>query len=300
MRRAGALLVAVAMVVGAFLVRERGAGDDTGGTRSGPELLCPTDLAPVCRQAGVDVRAEPAGETADRLVGASTADELGADAWIVPAPWARLVVDERIRLGAAPVFEISDVIATASVVRVAWADVAARLPAACGATALDWRCVAQQAAARAVRPGGPPIDSAAGLPVAAAQVASLLDRSDYATNDFDAELRSRAAALAAGQTDDPLTTMRTRGPGELGVIAVLASQVGNLSSNFGTLEAVEEPVRADLVALVATGEDHDVASGLEAALLASGWEPPTGGPDGLPADGSVLAAVRTLWKENQP
>lgn len=299
MRRAGALLVAVAMVAAGFLVRDRVTGDDAGGA-STTTLLCPTELAETCRVAVGDAATEAAGVTADRLVEAADPDVLGAQAWVVPAPWARLVVAERERLGRPPIFRVGDPIASSPVVLVAWSDEAAALEAACGGP-VDWRCVADRASSGSGRPGAPDIDAATGLPVAAAQAVALLGTSDFARNDFDPGFMTLAAVLAAGQASDPLRAMRTRGPGEFTAVGAIGADARNLSSTFGPLEAYATAARADLVTLEPAGNglDGEHRDALADAFTSAGWDPPADGPDGLPQAGSVLAAVRTLWKENR-
>jgi hypothetical protein len=299
MRRIGALLGAVAMVAAAFVVRDAVSGDDDRTAGAGgdprPGLVCPDELDEVCRGAGGAVTAEPAGSAAD----------LGGEAWIVPAAWARLVVAERQRLDREPLFEIDDdVIASSAVVLAAWTDQAQELASTCGVDAVGWACIAEQAGQQVlgtrVQPGGPPVDSATGLVVAAAQAGALLGRPDYATNDFTPAFESAASRLAGGQVRDPLTAMRTRGPGQFTAVGVVAADARQLDSNFGTIAAFDdrEPrVRADVVALVPAGRelDDDRRDALRAGFRAAGWEDARGGPDGLP-DGSVVAAVRTLWK----
>lgn len=305
MKRAGAVLVAVAMVAAAFLVRDRVAGDDTasggeGGDQRG--LLCPDDLAETCRAVGGPVRTEAAGATADRLIEASDSAELGAEAWVVPAVWARMVIDERARLDREPVFEVTAPVASTPVVQLVWRDVADRLAGECGAAEGEspgWRCVAQRAGDRQVRVGAPPIDSAIGLPVAAAQVAFLLARPDYAANDFGPELRTLVRGLASGQVVDPVRTMRSRGPGELAVVGTVAADTQQLSSNFGSLIPFAQPETVELVVLHPRDRSAGPTDRIADAFETAGWNAPDGGPDNLPSDGSVLAAVRTLWKENQ-
>ena len=309
MRRIGALLGAVVMVTAAFVVRGTVAGDDdqTVGADADPRpgLVCPIELEELCRVGGGVVTVEPAGATADRLVEATSPVALGGEAWIVPAAWARLVVAERARLDREPLFEIDDdAIASSAVVLAAWTDQAQELASVCAADAVGWTCIAEQTGQQVlgtrVQPGSPPVDSATGLVVAAAQAGALLGRSDYATNDFTPAFESAASRLAGGQARDPLTVMRTRGPGQFTAVGVVAADAQQLDSNFGTIAAFDdrEPrVRADIVALVPVGRelDGDRRDALREGFRAAGWEHAGGGPDGLP-DGSVLAAVRTLWK----
>lgn len=304
MKRAGAVAVAVAMVAAAFLVRDRVTGDDDepGGADSASGLLCPTDLAEICRSVTGEVRDESAGTTADRLIGASSADDLGAEAWVVPAVWARLVVDERARLDREPLFEVTDPLAASPVVQLVWRDVDAQLHAECGAAEDEspgWRCVAERADDQRLRAGAPPVDSAIGLPVAAAQVGFLVGRVDFAANDFGADVRTLVRGLAAGQVDDPVRIMRLRGPGQLAVVGTVAAAAQQLSSSFGSLVPYAQAEQVQLVVLHPRGEGAGPTDRIADAFVAAGWYPPTDGPDGLPSDGSVLAAVRTLWKENQ-
>lgn len=309
MRRIGALLGAVVMVVAAFVVRDAvtGADDQAVGPDGDPQpgLVCPLELEELCSGAGGAVTAQPAGTTADRLVEATSAAALGGEAWIVPAAWARLVIAERQRLDRDPLFEIDDdVLASSAVVLAAWTDQAQELASICGADAVGWPCIAEQVGQQVlgsrVQPGGPPVDSATGLVVAAAQAGALLGRSDFATNDFTPAFESAASRLADGQARDPLTVMRTRGPGQFTAVGVVAADARQLDSNFGTIAAFDDrapEVRADVVALVPAGGelDDDRRDALRDGFRAAGWENARGGPDGLP-DGSVLAAVRTLWK----
>lgn len=312
MKRAGALLGVVVMVAAAFLVRSVVTGDDSAGgdgrnSSSGPAVVCAADLAEFCTDLPPipGVRTEAAGATADALVAATDADALDADAWIVTAAWADLVIAERSRLGVEPLFEVSGPpLASSPIVLAIWADRDAELAERC--TTVDWRCLAEQegsalATNDRVRPAGPEIDTAAGLTVAAAQMAQLVGTTDFASNDFVGDIPSLADRLAAGQTASPLRTMRSRGPGQVTAAGVLAHDARTLTSNFGSITLRVDPaVRADVVVVVPIGRSvsGDVRTALEEKLIGSGWDPPPadGAPDGLP-DGSVLAAVRTLWND---
>ncbi|WP_436792740.1 hypothetical protein [Actinospongicola halichondriae] len=306
MKRVGALLGAVVMVVAALAAR--GTFSDDGGSAAADDaggLVCPTEFRPIC-QAGGGGRVERAGITADALV----ADEvtLEDEVWIVPAAWARLVIDERARLGLDPVFEIDgSPLASSRVVLAIWTSRSEQLTDACGRS-VDWTCIASQdgttlAEGDRVRSAAPPVDSATGLSVAAAQAANLLGRGDFAANDFDGTFNSLASRLAGGQQDDPITTMRTQGPGRITATGAVAADTTNLSTNFGTITPtidIDPAVRVDVVALVRSGTSlgDDARAALQTALTEAGWALPESGPDGLPA-GGVLAALRTFWNENR-
>lgn len=309
MKRAGALVGVVVMVVAAFLVRDAVTGDDASDDRRGSPidasvvLRCASELTEACDATGLDGVSTMAGVTADALVAATDADALDAEAWIVPAAWAHLVIDERARLGRAPLFEIAgDPLASTGIVLAIWADRDAELTATC--TEVDWRCLAEQDGATLangdrVRATGPPADTAGGLSIAAAQLGSIIGRPDFAANDFDGNVLALADRLARNQSADPLRTMRSRGPGQVTAAGVLTVDAIDLSSSFGSIvPRFDEAVRVDVVAVVPVGTslDGDRRAALTEALVSAGWDQPATGPDGLPG-GSVLAAVRTLWNE---
>ena len=312
MRRLGALLGAVVMVGAAFVIRGATVddpSDDRGAEPVQAGLVCPPELQEICRAATGRVVTEEAGATADRLLEARRPSDLDAEAWIVPAAWARLVVAERARLDEEPLFEVVEgTLASSPVVLAVWTTHGDELGVECGRP-VDWACLADQhgdtVVRSRVRTGLPPVDSASGLVVAAAQAGALLGGSDFAANDFDLdpEFRPRAGVLASGQQAEPLTAMRTRGPGQFTAVGVLAADAEDVATQFGTIAVFDDRqpvVRADVVALVPAGRelDGDQREALQQALTDAGWDPPAGGSDGLP-DGSVLAAVRTLWNQSR-
>src|SRR5207248_4244195 len=86
----------------------------------------------------VEVRVEPAGDTAARLVKAGGVD---VDGWLVPAPWAGLVDEVRAR-GQLPLrFRATGApIARSPLVIAMWADRAVALRSACGGQ-VGWKCI---------------------------------------------------------------------------------------------------------------------------------------------------------------
>src|SRR5438874_13122849 len=97
--RLGALVVAVAMVVGSLVLRAR---IDRGRTTA--RLTCTTELETACRNIGhgVKVTIEPAGVTADRLTGLDPGADAGLDGWMTPGPWPQAVDADRRGAGQDP------------------------------------------------------------------------------------------------------------------------------------------------------------------------------------------------------
>jgi len=317
-KRFGALVLAVAMVAAAFYARGALGTDDEddvagGGGEQPAGIVCASDLAELCAAAGVPMVGKPAaGDTADALIAADDAADLGGRAWLTTSAWAALVDAERSFNRRDPLFEVAGApIASSGVVVAVWADRASQLSTQCEQPAdasPGWACLADQAGTtpddgNRVRVAGPEVDSAFGLVVAVSQAAGLLGRTDFPSNDFDdAAFQGPASRLAGGQMSDALATMRLRGPGEVTAAGTVAARATKLDNSFGviTLAAPEPTVRADVVLVVPTGTDvpEQQRAALAEALTAAGWDPPSAEPDGLPS-GGVLAAIRTLWSQNR-
>lgn len=101
MKRVGALVAAVLLVVVALWVRGRLGGDgmDRDGGDLAGKLTCATELLAACVQfqeenPGVEMTLEPAGQTADRLIAEGT-DDPGFDAWLAAEPYGTIVAATR-------------------------------------------------------------------------------------------------------------------------------------------------------------------------------------------------------------
>jgi hypothetical protein len=102
-KRALALIVAIAMIVGAVFVR-RAIDDDSNAASpadSDPsshatgKVLCASDLGEVCT-ALRDATVEDPAATVARL---ARGEPLGADAWVVAGPWPQMANEQAGRLG---------------------------------------------------------------------------------------------------------------------------------------------------------------------------------------------------------
>src|SRR5205085_2636197 len=141
-----AAVVAVAMVVGALLVRSR-IDDNRARKRTVLRLVCVEELEAACdaiqahADARVDLTVESAGDTEARLAKAGAAD---VDGWLVPAPWAGLVDEERTRNQQPARFDPAGApVARSPLVIAMWADRAAALRPACGGQGaqVTWKCL---------------------------------------------------------------------------------------------------------------------------------------------------------------
>jgi hypothetical protein len=327
-----ALVAAVAMVMGAFAVRD-GAFDDDGVASGGPpgsgadvlRLHCATELADVCRRlAGADdrfeVRDERPGLTVDALLAGT---ELPADVWLAPRPW----VEQVRQLGRGALLgEPTGVLARSPLVLVAF-DVA---DTGCADEPVGWRCIGE---APDARPGIQQRADTAGLFTLAQAGAGYLGRAGYATNDFEVEpegggppLVDRVSALLravprGSSFATPLDAMLATGAATFDfaatIEAVATSAIAGTRQEGALRLIYAEPMATvDVVAVtLSSGGDGGAAELLELlrgdrgadAFAAAGWRvegrpPPPGadpavvlGPDdGLPEAG-VLAALRSRF-----
>lgn len=317
LKRLAAVLVAVALVAGAWWVRDRylaGDADDSGpattAAPAGPaRLVCATEFAAVCqrlRSADLEVRVEPAGATRDRL-GRSGSDV--PDAWLTVDPWPAMLEDARDRAQQPPAFDPAERLASSPTALLVRADRRAGLEAACGGT-LDWPCLGSGAISPLLLGMGSAADSAGGAVVYGNGVASLfpdLEPAGIATIDLQAsdafDPWSRAVGQAASDYADepaaPLFDILTIPKAD--VVALVAAEFlgsGADPSRF-TLLYPEPVARADAVLAVAEGArlPGDLADRLRDALQDSGWEAAADGPaPGLPSPG-LTEALRTTWRE---
>lgn len=321
MKRVAALLAAVAMVAGAWAVRDLLVEDDGGGGASTPttvRLLCATDLADLCGESGgpgVSVDVEDPGATADRLAKLPEGEDPGFDAWLVDGPWAAMVADDR-SFAKAPgevLAEPSQVLGRSPAVIVVQSARRDALATACGGT-VTWTCVGEQAGAFQV--GLTPPSRGDGLIPMAEAIGSYFNETNYSATDFEdpafrkwfdqlirrstsgtVQLGSRSAVEAAvGQ------------PGTFNVVGALEAESERLVRGNDSWDTIyPEPMStADVQLVPRAGLDAEALldqlgrEGMVKRLESQGWraangqgDPPIEGP-GLPSAGT-LNALRDLW-----
>jgi hypothetical protein len=333
MKRLGALAAAVAMVAGAWALRDATTDDGGGGGGSGSgsgsgapavlRLRCATELKAVCdgvakNRDDVRVTIEDPGTTADALARIETDEDPGFDAWLVAGPWGAMAADDRAFAGldGEVLGEPSRVLARSPAVIVVQSARRNEVAAACRGT-IAWACVGEQAGTLRVGLTAP--DRGDGLIPLAGAAADRLDTTEYSSVDF--EEPGFASWL------DGLSTSATVRLGDRSALAAAVGQAGTFSV-VGALEAeasrllrdredwvtiYPDPMTtADVQLVPREGVDADEAldrldpSRLIDALAAEGWRIDGAEPDGavdapelpetanLPGPG-VLNALKGLW-----
>lgn len=260
MKRLVAVLAALAMVAGAFLVR--GWLDDrdepsasNGAPPVGDEqltLLCDPSLRSVCDQLD-EARADVTVEVADsagamsRLTDAAfPADDDPVDGWLVPAPFPDMVEESRQRAGQSPVFgDVGPPLARSPLVIAMWNERADALAPTCTDDEVGWRCIGDgagvawgelggSAAWGRLKPGfDDPDTSATGLLVVGQASADFFETPGFASNDFDQNgfrgwLRNLEESVPAfpATAGTPLDQMLSAGPAAYDLVGTTEAEAG--------------------------------------------------------------------------
>lgn len=307
MKRALAVVAAVALVVAAVLVRNRLDGDGGGGEGGRVRLVCGPAVAAACRELagdGVSVVVEDEATTAARLVALKPGRSPGFDAWLAVGPWPAMVAEQRRAAGGDPVplGEPSRRLARSPATIVARDDRVAALEEHCGG-AVDWACIGDVAGGPwtaaggpatwgTLKPGQPSPDRGDGLVVLSQAVSSELGTTDYASNDFtdDPELTPWFDRLVGAVKDSssgagtPLERFLVA-PATFGVVGAIeaesAPSVARAADGEQFTVIYPEPVVTADVALTprAGTSASDVldrlgTERLDRALAAAGWRVP--------------------------
>ena len=308
-KRLLALAAALAMVVGAFVVRDR-RSDGTGTAGGTPAIvICARELSAVCetlrtRSTGVEFRVEDVGTTIEALSAASF-EPRSLSGWLVPRPLPQLVDERRARAGLPLLFDGDGgaVLARSPVAIAVWGDRADVLAGRCGGV-VSWTCIGDvagrpwadaggQAAWGTVKPGHPPADrSVEGLFTIAQASASELGRADLASNDLDdSEFRlwftrlQRAVPTFTPPAGTPVAQMLFTGPAAFDAAGTLEASAGPTIASSRERQrlrlVVPAPIMtADVVLVTARGpslgraRDLLTSDAADEAFATAGWRVP--------------------------
>lgn len=309
-QRLAALVVAIAMVAGAFVVRSR-LDQKEELDRRPLRVACATELGAACDRLGdrgYDLVVEDAQVTARRLSLVADGANPETELWLTAQPTADLVDALRALRNAKPLISADAITAgpATSLALVVWNDRAAVLQKAC--PSLTMRCVGEVAGrgkwsasgGRAewgeVRVALPDPDStAAGLLALGAGAQSWFGRADIGSNDFDADpafgdwLAGLARATPPGAS---LARMLALGRAALDMAIVPRALADELTRGIGdvtTLELTPKVAVAAVVVRLPRGRDR---AGEIADVVRWSRESTRAGPT-IAAD--VLEGLRLRW-----
>ncbi len=323
MKRVLALVAAVAMVAGAFVVRSK-LIDSTDGSRqrrgtraTGTSLTvaCAPELTEVCDAArGSDIRVLPNSLDVDDA--ADSAPSI--DAWLTYGPAPAIVnadaADQQ------KVFEAGTVVASARLAVVAPDDRVAALVKHCRAAKLTWSCLVRSAGLSwsAVAPDNPRLQgtvkvgvgdpaSALGAILSGPLALATATQRDPGIDDIDAKSVARVvASVDQKPSGDELTDLTIQGPAAFSAVVAPEGSARRAAAStrgqgLGLVVIYPEPVATTVVVLTAPS-GHKVPQAVlnafdqpaaRSALASAGWASATRGTtSGLPAP-DVLSALRT-------
>lgn len=330
-KRIGAVLVAVALVAGALLVRRTVLDDDDETTTAGSvattqpaagvagALVCITELAAACSDLRAEfpelaVTIEDGGDTLDEL--AALPDDAARPLWVTIQPFPAMVDELRVANRLEPFGATAEPVGATRLAVATQTGRSAVLAATCAARPL-WACIGEDAGAPWTDLGGdaawgrvrPSLGDVEGQALALASfavaVAGYVGRPDIRSSDwrddpaFAPWLRrlTGAVSLSSLSLVTPLATMVRRGS----ALDIAATSDAELLAVGGGLFDVNYPEPSMWAqAVVAVPEDTTAPDGLVAAvddaLAASGWTTPDAATQALPSATTMLA-LRARWQE---
>lgn len=306
--RLGALVLAVLLVVGALVWRDRGddgtPAPDDGGTAT-PVVAEPGTVRCAAELRICDALAEALGDDVDVVPedGVVTAralrDASSADVWVTLQSLVDVVGDARDRASRGPLYAPPPgAVGTTPLVLVGWRDRLAVLEDACGVT---WACVGEVAAGSWADAGGPPAwgspkpahaapdRSGVGLLVVAQAVASRLDGDPVTARTLDApDVRSwfadleRAVPSFTPPSGSQLVEMVQFGPSSRDVVGTTAAEAADVLARAGARAAdlavtpSSPPVAATAVVAVPVGGEAPpgLTETVSSLLAEAGWDVP--------------------------
>lgn len=307
MKRFLAVLAAVWMIGLSLFIRARlddGGSSSTGSKDGRLTIACITELRAACESyaranGDIQIVVEDA---------ATTLDKVGDyDGWLTLAPWPDIA---GIRNGSQPL--PATVLGHADLQVAVVREREQALTAACGGT-VTWKCLGDLQGRQWSELGGDPQwgrlkiglprpAKASGLLVYATAVASWFGRTDFGTNDFDAEFTAWQSNLKSAFADDPVPTFVQQLPA---AYTAVGSTSVDIQRNLGTRAdrvSVLTPPPATTVLLVLAplrSQTQQRVQGiarsrdLARAITDAGWDGPTTAASNLPSAG-VMSALLSL------
>jgi hypothetical protein len=330
-RRIGAVVLAVALVVGAFVIRRSVIEDDDDNpTTDGTEvdepdrgeatvLFCVTELSDVCDSLAashdeLDITVEDAGATLDRL--AALDDAAAVPLWITLDPFPAMV--DALRQNDPLGFESQALGSSQLAIAFRAGDKETAIATFCESdTTPLWRCLGEQAGADwstfgtssisgTLRPSlGDVTNSALGLMSFASAVASYfgavdIDRAQFDDTSFSSWLRrlSRVSLASTEEDTTPLARLAVRPAPDAAATAMF--EVNTLDATGDRFEVnYSEPqmwIQAVLATPAGVAAPNGLAADVTSALEAAGWDP-AAAADGPTSSTSTLLALRQLWND---
>jgi hypothetical protein len=244
-RRALALLAAVAVIVGTLFIGSRVAGDDgqaqlvsVKSEASGPlAIVCITELAKECdairtEHPEIDTRVEDAATTAQALARGDS----GVDGWLTLEPWPDIANE----LAADGVFETATPLASSPLVIAMVRQRENVLAPTCTGGVVGWKCLGDKVGKPwttltggvpswgNITVGNPPMTSATGLLLFGNAVTGYFGRTDISPADFDRDPAFRAwreRIASTFSTTDPFQAFVWGLPAKFSAVGVTLAEV---------------------------------------------------------------------------
>lgn len=299
-KRILAALAAVALIAGAWVIRDRVIEDDPVTAEEPVDagvLVCATELREVCRAAaaGADLRVvdQATWDTVEEL----SAPDAEPALWLTFAPFPEILNVQRTIAFATPFSYTATEVASSRLAAVVRPDTTDELTTACG-TGTDLVSLGCVGGQTALTPAVSSVDGGIGLlsigAAFAAEGGEVLDLDallPWSIGFRRASGRVSLTGTSAVQTIQSKTSVAVA----LGAEAELSN---SRTADFDVLYA--DPVaRATVVLVTPNGfaPPDGLVEALGAALVDRGWEPAGQGPSaGLPS-AEQLIAIRTKWEE---
>ncbi|MEO1057907.1 MAG: hypothetical protein AAFY28_13430 [Actinomycetota bacterium] len=316
LKRLGALVAAIVLIAGAWVLRTNVLDDDenTGGGGASNELdvlVCAEELAAACNaagnQVGIDVRIEPA-DTTLRNWSSNPTDELAPNGWATLQPLPEMAALSRD--AAEDPLEIETVeVSTSPLVLVVDASRAPLLVDACG-DPVEWRCLGElaetswsdidaSASNGTVRPGfARTPDTAIGQLGVGAALLGAFDGAPLVGNpDVIVWGQPLVEAVPARSlvADTAIGTIQVR-QSALDVAVGARAELINPDDPRFTVVDVEQPIDATVVIArpMGGGVPDALRSALADELTASGWAAPSG-ESSVPSANDLLNTT-AVWE----